>query len=571
MAERLIRRVDPRAWRCVPFLVFAILTAITWRRWFMPFHDSGREVLTALLLAGGRALYVDVSHSYGPLPAYLDAAALRLIGRDLDVLVALRMVVALLGLEALRRLTRRVCNSEAIAGATVALVVAACCFRGGGNWPFPYSVAALEGTVGVWWALELALASRSPRMTFLAAVVAGLAGGTKIEFLPLAVLAIGPALLLRRPRREAAAAIALGTAIGLSAFAFPVIVYGSEVMRRQGFLIVLSVPESWKMLYRTQVLFRGTSPHEFFAGGFLRVWGPSVLLFGALAALCRARLSRGWRATALTLLFVGTLAFFLRSPREELAALIPAPVAIVAIETGIAVRRRRLPSIRRVAVICMAIVAIGAAARQPFFLRNASYGAFTAPLAIAVSLAWVGRRVRMRQAFALFIAALAGFHVSLHALHRFTEPFSNPVARFEAPGMRVVLPATEARLMTEAVAAIEHRTPKNAYVACFPEPGFLLLATGRRHPFVDTQFHPGVVDSLGEAEMIRRLRDAPVAAVLVTNRRLNAFGEGEYGSGVLDDFLTRVERDFPPPEILGDDHAAPAGGHATMARLFVRQ
>ena len=217
---------------CVPSLVFILLTAVTWRRWFQPFQDSGRELLTADLIAGGRMLYRDVSYRYGPLPAYLDGASLRLFGHHLDVLIALRLFIALAGVEALRRLTRRVSGSDAIAAGAAALAVAACCLRVGGNWPFPYSVAALEGTAGVWWALELALASASPATSLLAAVVAGLAGGTKLEILPAALLAVGLPLFLRRPRREAACAFAVATTLAVAAFALPVILLGAGTMRR---------------------------------------------------------------------------------------------------------------------------------------------------------------------------------------------------------------------------------------------------------------------------------------------------------------------------------------------------
>ena len=53
--------------------------------------------------------------------------------------------------------------------------IAACAFGVGGSWPFPYSVAALTGTVGVWWALEIALASESWAGSIAAGIVAGFA------------------------------------------------------------------------------------------------------------------------------------------------------------------------------------------------------------------------------------------------------------------------------------------------------------------------------------------------------------------------------------------------------------
>jgi hypothetical protein len=55
-------------WTLLPHLVFAIPFVATFKRWILPFEDSGREMNTALRLAEGEALYRDVGYSYGPLP-----------------------------------------------------------------------------------------------------------------------------------------------------------------------------------------------------------------------------------------------------------------------------------------------------------------------------------------------------------------------------------------------------------------------------------------------------------------------------------------------------------------------
>lgn len=41
-------------WALLPHGVFAVLYAATFQRWVLPFEDSGREMNTALRLAGGR-------------------------------------------------------------------------------------------------------------------------------------------------------------------------------------------------------------------------------------------------------------------------------------------------------------------------------------------------------------------------------------------------------------------------------------------------------------------------------------------------------------------------------------
>jgi hypothetical protein len=264
------------------------------------------------------------------------------------------------------------------------------------------------------------------------------------------------------------------------------------------------------------------------------------------------------------LLFLWATLFF--PPREELAALVPGTAAVLAVEAVTALQRRRMPRARRLAVICVMLVALVAVARQPFFLRNSAYGAFSAPLAVAASVGWLGRRTRARQAFALFLVALSGFHVN----DRIRGWRSYEAEPFEAPGIRVVLPAAEARFLKAAVAALERTTPEGSYVACFPEPGFVLFAVGRRSPFVDTVFYPDNQDVAAEDAMIRRLHEAPVAALLVTNRHFGEYGSRTYRTGVLDRFFAVIDRDYRMAEVLGEESAVNAPGtHATMGTLYL--
>ena len=146
-------------WTLLPHLVFAVLFAVTFRRSILPFEDSGREMNTALRLAEGEVLYRDVGLLLRTaFPRGIDGAPARTFGRNLDVLVAWRTVLALLecrGAPAARAAAS--IRTNRFGGGRLALRVAACAFGIGGSWTFPYSVAALTGTVGVWWALELAL------------------------------------------------------------------------------------------------------------------------------------------------------------------------------------------------------------------------------------------------------------------------------------------------------------------------------------------------------------------------------------------------------------------------------
>ena len=267
----------------------------------------------------------------------------------------------------------------------------------------------------------------------------------------------------------------------------------------------------------------------------------------------------------LALLFLGVP--FLFVPREELAALVPGAAAVLAIESGTGLRRGRLPRARRLAAIAVAIVALVAAARQPFFIRNSAYGAFSAPLAVAVSLGWLGRRVKARRSFACFLVALTAFHGN----ERLRERRSYPAEPLEAAGLRVVLPAPEARFLRATVAALERGTPPGSYVACFPEPGSVLFAAGRRSPFVDTSFYPGQQDAAVEEAMIRRLHEAPVAAVVVTNRDLEnmALTDTEPASSTAS---SRWSGAIPVAGVMGEEAPTGAPGrHVSTGTLYLRK
>jgi hypothetical protein len=534
-------------WTLLPHLVFAILFVATFKRWILPFEDSGREMNTALRLAEGEVLYRDVGYSYGPLPPLIDDLLLRTFGRSLDVLVAWRTVLALLGVEALRRLARRLAPGESLAAAICSFAIAACAFGVGGSWPFPYSVAALAGTVGAWWALELALASESRAGSIATGVVAGLAAGTKLEMVPLALA--GPLLVLAlgRPRKEvfSAGAWMLGTA-GI-AYAVPIVRFGKDLMKQQGFLIALSVPEPWRRVYEG-VLFGGLTPADFARGGFRDVLFPSAVGV-ALALLLRAG-GRTFNFVLLPLLFVaGGLTFF--SPGNGwLHALLPlaACVAIAGLVRA-AIAWRRGDSSPDPAAVGVALVMLPALIRQPFFLRNPVYGAFSAPLALVVALCWIGRHTHARNAFTALVLGLSTAQIAL----RVQVIGMAVMTRTNLPGASLSLVPAESRFVAEAARVIRETVPEGGTIGIFPEPGFLLFVTGRKNPFVDELFLPGVQDAAAEDLMIRRLRERPPDALLVTNRPYPEFGSAFYGNGLLDRFFLEVSRRYVPARRIGGE------------------
>ena len=466
-------------------------------------------------------------------------------------------------MEALRRLARRLAPDESLAAALCSFAVAACAFGIGGSWPFPYSVAALTGTVGVWWALELALASGSLYASLWAGAVAGLAAGTKLEFLPVALA--GPLLVLglRRSRKEAVLAGLLAAGEAGIAFGGPVLAFGTDVMKRQGFLIALDVPESWRHVYEA-VVFGGMSARSFANGGFLDVLFPSALAVGFVLTLSAAGEVPS-RLLAPLLFLTGGLTFF-SSGNRWLHSLLPlaACVATGALVQAAFAWRREVPS-KSVASVGVALVMLPALLRQPFFLRNPVYGAFSAPLALVVALAWLARRLSARPAFTALVLGLCLAQIGA----RVQGIGLAPLTFVKLPGLSLFLLPSEARFVAEASRVIRETVPEGGTVGIFPEPGFLLFATGRKNPFVDELFVPGIQDAAAEDLMIRRLRERPPDALLVTNRAFPEFGRAVYGNGLLDRFFLEVSRCYMPVRKIGGEAGPVPLRHASEGLLYV--
>jgi hypothetical protein len=561
-------RIPSRLWGLLPYGLFCLLYVSTFRRWVLPFEDSGREMNTALRLAHGEVLYRDVSSWYGFLPPFIDGLLLRSFGLNLDVLIAWRTLLALLGVEALRRLARRLVPGEAVAAAICTLSVAACAFGVGGSWPFPYSVAALAGSVGAWWALELALASESLAGSLAAAAVAGLAAGVKLEMVPIALAGPLLVLALRRPKKDVLGAGTLMMGVAGLAYVVPVLRFGADLMKRQGFLIAMSIPESQRRLY--EAIFFGGSPGDFARGGFLGALYPSALGIGLVLLLSRERAPRD-RLLAPLLFVAGGMTFFSRE-NVWLHALLPLAACVAAGEFARAAlawwRSEEGSFSPHPARLGAALVMLPALVRQPFFLRSPVHGAFSAPLALVVALAWLGRRAHSRTNITALLLGLS----AAQAAYRIHEVGMAEMVLTKLPGASVFLPPAESRFVTEAARVIRKIVPEGGTIGIFPEPGFLLFVTDRKNPFVDEFFFPGVQDAAAEDLMIRRLRDRPPDAILVTNRPYPEFGGAVYGNGVLDRFFREVStRYVVARRIEGGPLVIPfqRGAHATEGLLLV--
>ena len=551
---------------CVPVGVFASLFVITFKRWFMPFQDHAPEMMTPERLVHGEVLYRDVTSVYGPIPPYLDALALRLFGEHLDVLLGIRTLIAMLGIAALVKLTSRLVESPIAASALTSFIVATTFFGYGSSYVFPYSVAALEGTVGTWWALELALGSKGWRRSLAAALLAGLAAGTKLEYLPAALAGTGIALLWRRPRFEAAACLLSGLLLGIASFGLPVLFFGVATLRRHGFLIALDTPAPWRHFFNF-VIFGSRDVESFLSTGLVHTIFPSALFLAA--ALGLLTLASSVPAAAISGAAFLAWAAVKIPGNGELHVLVPLAVVLASWDAIRVLRTRAFRDLDSAACarICLAASMLFVVWRQPFFITIPPFSAFASPLALAYSVSWLWNRApaRAAPAFTLLMAALC----LAQTADRWRESRVFPMRWVSLPRASLFLPVESADFIEATVAVLDRSSRPDDFVCVFPEPGFLTFATRRRTPFIDEQFHAGCQDAGAEQEMIRRLRDRPIPIAFVTNRPLG-FDGAEYRHGLLDGFFAEFDRRMKPIGFAGDPRRPiPGMGQATSAVVYV--
>jgi hypothetical protein len=203
--------------------------------------------------------------------------------------------------------------------------------------------------------------------------------------------------------------------------------------------------------------------------------------------------------------------------------------------------------------------------RQPLFLRNPVYGAFSAPLALVVALSWLGSRTRSRKILTALVLGLS----AAQAAGRIHGIGMAEMTLTKLPGVSAFLVPAESRFVTEAARVIRETVPERGTVGIFPEPGFLLFVTDRRNPFVDELFVPGIQDDAAEDLMIRRLLERPPDALLLTNRAYPEFGGAVYGNGLLDRFFLEVARRYVLARRIGGEPGPVALRHASEGLLFV--
>jgi hypothetical protein len=200
-ARRIWASADARAIAGLT-LLFALLAALSWRKWGVPSVDPGHELTTAATIAGGGEPYLDIRYFYGPVGVYALGGAFAVLGTSFTTAFAFGLAQAAAIVAAFYALSRRLLS--VIPAAIASAMVAAIGFSGTAlNFVLPHTNSA---TFGVLFLLLMLLALSRERL-----VLAGLAAGviclTRPEFAAVAALTVAAYLAGQARQHGAASAL----------------------------------------------------------------------------------------------------------------------------------------------------------------------------------------------------------------------------------------------------------------------------------------------------------------------------------------------------------------------------
>ncbi len=564
----------------LPYAVFLLLAAISWNRWIEPFVDTGRELLVPARVAGGEKLYRDVRFYYGPLAPYLAAGVDLVAGRSFAARIAFAAIVALLHLEALRRLARRILP-EGLAALAVATVVAVCFFlRPGGCHLFPYSLDTSLAVTGATWALILGASGGSPRRDLFAAlgILVALLSRPEMGMAVIGALAVERLFGADRAAKRRLAGLA-GVPLLTSVAIYAAVSAGTPlpILKKEGWLTFLFLPPEFKNVYTS---FSGVDRPALrlaelglaaIALLFVGIW----LLLAALASARAARTSPT-AARAIEIITVAALiaaAFLALRPPAGLAgaalllpplARVVPPVLFAAALAGLFARLRDRTRATALPGIPDSVLLLALFFAARLFLAAGyvgPYNGFYLPLPLLLTIALLaGAAARLpgridatpkplalprliAAAIAVFLAARVG---ALALLYR-----SPAWSRVPTPAGALFVPEPVAGATRETLADLSRRVPAGAGIAGYPEVGFFNWVLDRPNPLAQDQFFPGHLDAEAEAEAIERLRRTPPAAIVVANVLTVGHGRLALGRDYLTELDAFVRENFPQAAAFG--------------------
>ncbi|MBN1566498.1 MAG: glycosyltransferase family 39 protein [Acidobacteria bacterium] len=558
-------------------VLFAVMSAVSWQMWANPVIDGGREMNAPLRLLRGETIYSQVYYLYGPVAPLFNALLFKIFGIHLNTLYAAGLVSSLLLVLLIYHIARGFMSVfESLLAATAVLLL--CIFKQAGNIVFPYSYAALYGTLFG----TAALASqvdflRSGRMAGLVAagMLSGLAFCCKMEFGFAAFASLLTlVIVVLPPQRTRTAWISLA-----SAAVIPLFIYG---------LILARIPSD--SLIKDTFVFPGNLPPELVyynklklglnhPGQTLRELISAVALLGGVAGLLSligARLAgesilssplsrhvrRFWWLTGAGFGWIVVHLMVFRS-HWDLNPLRALPVLFLVMilycfrkragrgpvdATGSALL---LVSVYSLIVLARVIVRIPGgggygAGLLPVPLMLFVYMA-TADFPLFAMPADAGRYRRRAVHVLLSIGLIATLGVMVY---RFGQ---NSYTRLQTPRGNLRQPPSISLAMSQALEFLEKNSNPGDYVLALPEGSSLNFLADRPAPLRYEVVTPGFLSEAEEWLAIQAMQEKDVKFVFLLNRPTSEFGPRVIGRDYCRNLMEWIEAHYTLASVFGEE------------------
>jgi hypothetical protein len=565
-------------------IAFAMLLAVSWQKWADLAIDSGREMNTPVRLLHGELIYSDVYYLYGPIAPYVNAALYRAFGAHLNTLYVAGTLGSIAVLVLLFRLAEKVSGPRAATLTTWAVIVF-CVFKRNGNYIFPYTYAAVYGTllgVGALAAEVRYIHLRRPGALTLAGALTGLALICKLEF-GFAATASLIALGLSEHSGSRGRALLRGL---LPAVMIPALVYAG---------LLATMP--WEAVVKDTYLWPGYIPDEliYFNRTKLGLNDPAKTLRELVSAAAMVGIVISIVLAVSARLGAGSVQAALRTlprrQRQGLVAVAGGSLAVLLVNVWLFKTRWDVSPFRALPVLCAGLIwytararaATGADAMQNRSLlvlsvyglavlarvvlrvpSGGGYGSYLLPIPLLLfthagtgfyrpvfaNLPAAANHAR-RIVFILFATALAASAAVI--AFRYVSTSYSTVRTFRG-ATRVAPP--QSRAFTAALDFISRSTDPGDYICALPEGSSLNFLADRPAPLRYEILTPGFLDRDGELRAVRQLTDRNVKYIFVLNRPTREFGCAAFGRDCYRALMGWIESHYDVVAVFGDGATA---------------
>jgi hypothetical protein len=533
---------------------FAVLAALTWRKWGVPEIDAGAELTTADLIRHGAVAYQDVRYYYGPLGLYSLALSFKLLGTSFTVAYAFGLAQFAAILAAFYGLARHWLTPLVVALASMVLLAIG--FSGTAfNFVLPHTDSATFGIL----CLLLMLLALTRERPLLAGVAGGLVGLTRPEFLAVAAGAAVAYVIATWRVSGRAAAWRSAWRLALPAIAIPLVVFGwfaaqagvsrlfTENLWPVKFLHTgVKTEQNWTPLSISSLF--GLVARGLIYGGLLAALVASVSGWRARRGAVGRRLLAAWplpaAALGLALLDGALRATGLLAGQREAIELetrhlvlgmswLPALGIAVGVYAVVRLVRGQDSPLGRSwpadLALIVAAAGLGLRAYNAFTTEGSYAPYYAAPLVLLLGILHGRVGERWPQARAAVLGALGLVAVGL-ATYALGGLYVHDTTTVHTPRGTFVTTAAAAPALQAAVRRIDAASGPGEAILAAPTDGGLYFMADRRPALYELTLLPGLLAGAGvERAAVARLRRERVALVAIGARDLSIWGTPRFG------------------------------------------